>query len=64
MVPLELSVCFLGAAELILLIDNACRKWSRVAQTKFVPRGLREASIINLICQVYIYYQCFSIVKG
>ena len=28
-------------------IDNAASKWSRAAQTKFVPRGLRQGSIIN-----------------
>ena len=28
-------------------IDNAGSKWSREAQTKFVPRGLRQDSIIN-----------------
>ena len=28
-------------------LDNAGSKWSREAQTKFVPRGLRQGSIIN-----------------
>ena len=28
-------------------IDNAGSKWSREAQTKFVPRGLRQDCIIN-----------------
>ena len=28
-------------------IDNAGSKWSREEQTKFVPRGLRQDSIIN-----------------
>ena len=28
-------------------IDNTGSKWSREAQTKFVPRGLRQDSIIN-----------------
>ena len=45
-------------------IDNAGSKWSREAQTKFVQRGLRKDSIINLICQVYIYYQRLSVFKG
>ena len=28
-------------------LDNAGSKWSREAQTKFVPRGLQQGSIIN-----------------
>ena len=28
-------------------IDNAGSKWSREAQTKFVPRGLRQDNFIN-----------------